>query len=161
MRNIVLKITRNSESSFSVCRKAGSGANLDFLSSWNTVNAERIDGGKSVKSGYLYIIARPDKWVCTSDCIFGLNDSNVFLSVNCEYVNHEYPTIYLLHYEFDWRKLQGQKQTELDVVWCSSSYLIDYTSGYEKYKSKLIGDIVKTVCKYEEKRKNRANPRHT
>lgn len=120
MRNIVLKITRNSESSFSVCRKAGEGANLDFLSSWNTVNAERIDGGKSVKSGYLYIIARPDKWVCTSDCIFGMNDSNVFLSVNCEYVNHEYPTIYLLHYEFDWRKLQ--EQTELDVVWCSSSY---------------------------------------
>ena len=130
MRNIVLKITRNSESSFSVCRK---GANLDFLSSWNTVNAERIDGGKSVKSGYLYIIARPDKWVCTSDCIFGMNDSNVFLSVNCEYVNHEYPTIYLLHYEFDWRKLQGQKQTELDV---------------------------KTICKYERKRKNRTSPGH-
>lgn len=151
MSNIVLKITRNSESSFSVCQKAGSGANLDFLSSWNTINAERIDGGKSVKSGYLYIIARPDKWICTSDYIFDLNDSNVFSSVNCEYVNQEYPTIYLLHYEFDWRKLQ--EQTELDVVWCSSSYLIDYTSGYEKYKSRLIGDIVKTICKYERKRK--------
>lgn len=148
MSNIVLKITRDGESSFSVCRKAGEGANLDFLSSWDTVNAERIDGGKSIKSGYLFIIARHDKWVCTSDCIFSLDD--FIFSIQGGSDDTKYPTTYLLHYEFDWEKLIGQ--TKLDVVWCSSTYLIDYTTGYQAYRSIVWKNIIEAINSYERKR---------
>lgn len=158
MSNIVFKITRNGESSFSVCRKAGEGANLDFLSSWDTVNAERIDGGKSIKSGYLFIIARHDKWVCTSDCIFNLDDNDFIFSIQDESANTKYPTAYLLHYEFDWEKLIGQ--TKLDVVWCSSTYLIDYSTGYQAYRSIVRKNIIEAINSYERKRKNRASTRH-
>lgn len=151
MSNIVLKITRDGESSFLVCRKAGEGANLDFLSSWDTVNAERIDGGKSIKSGYLFIITRHDKWVCTSDCIFSLDD--FIFSIQGGSDDTKYPTTYLLHYEFDWKKLIGQ--TKLDVVWCSSTYLIDYTTGYQAYRSNVWKNIIEAINSYERKRKNR------
>lgn len=134
MSNIVLKITREGESSFSVCRETDDNVDPN-LSAWYTIRAEIINGRKAVKSGYLHIIAGPDKWACTSDCIFNLNDDSFLFSVQDESANTDYPTAYLLHYEFDLEKLQ--EQTELDVVWCSSNYLIDYTTGYQAYRANV------------------------
>ena len=160
MSSIVLKITRDGESSFSACRLVGDNADPN-LSAWYTVRAEIINGKKAVKSGYLHIIAGPEEWVCTSGCIFNLNDNDFLFSVQDESANTDYPTAYLLHYEFDWEELTEQKQTKLDIVWCSSNYIIDYTGGYQAYRANVRKNIIEAICKYEEKRKNRANPRHT
>lgn len=80
MKNIILKITRNSELDFSACRFVG-----DDINSWkNTIKVRVISGGKAVKSGYLHIIARPDNWVCISNCIFNLDDSDFLFSIEDE-----------------------------------------------------------------------------
>lgn len=153
MKNIILKITRNSELDFSACRFVG-----DDINSWkNTINVRVISGGKAVKSGYLHIIARPDNWVCISNCIFNLDDSDFLFSIEDESAK-TYPTAYLLHYEFNRGKLQ--EQTKLDVVWCSSNYLIDYTTGYQAYRCNVRKNIIDAINGYERKRKSRASSRH-
>ena len=157
MSSIVLKITRDGESSFSACRLVGDNVDSN-LSAWYTVRAEIINGKKAVKSGYLHIIAGPDDWVCTSGCIFNLNDNDFLFSVQDESANTDYPTAYLLYYEFDWEKLQ--EQTELDVVWCSSNYLIDYTTGYQAYRANVRKNIIEAINSYERKRQNRTSTRH-
>lgn len=155
-------MTRDGESEFSACQLFNDSINPDTLSSWisnwETVRAEIINGGKAIKSGYLHIIASHDKWVCTSDCIFNLNDDGFLFSIQDESANTDYPTNYLLHYEFDWEKLQ--EPTKLDVVWCSSNYLIDYTTGYQAYRAIVRNNIIKAINEYERRRKSRTSPGH-
>ena len=92
--------------------------------------------------------------------VFNLNDNDFLFSVQDESANTDYPTAYLLHYEFDWEELTEQKQTKLDIVWCSSNYIIDYTSGYQAYRANVRKNIIEAICKYERKRKNRTSPRY-
>lgn len=158
MKNTILKITRDSESEFSACRLLDENINPDYYTSWDTVRVEMIGSGKAIKSGYLHIIASHDKWACNSDCIFNLNDDGFLFSIQDESTYPNYPTNYLLHYEFDWKKLQ--ELTKLDVVWCSSNYLIDYTTGYQAYRALVRNNIINAINWYERKRKNKVGQRH-
>lgn len=158
MKKTILKITRDGESEFSARQLFSDSINSDVLSSWvsnwETIRVDIINGGKAIKSGYLHIIASHDKWVC-SDCIFNLNDDSFLFSVLDEAANVNFPTNYLLHYEFDWRKLQ--EPTKLDVVWCSSTYLIDYTTGYQAYRVIVRNNIINAIKEYERKRQSRTS----
>ena len=53
-----------------------------------------------------------------------------------------------------------QEQTKLDVVWCSSNYLIDYTTGYQAYRVNVRKNIIDAINGYERLRKSRASSRH-
>ena len=66
-------------------------------------------------------------------------------------------TWYLLYYYF---KIGGPDTVTLDIVWCSSNYIIDYTSGYQAYRANVRKNIIEAICKYERKRKNRTSPRY-
>lgn len=158
MRNTILKIIRNSESEFSAYRLLDKNINPDRYTSWDSIRVEMIGGGKAIKSGYFHIIAGLDKWVCYSDCIFNLDDSDFLFSIEDESANASYPTNYLLHYEFDWEKLH--EHTKLDVVWCSHNYLKSGLIDYQAYRVNVRKNIIDAINKYERLRKNRACSRH-
>lgn len=158
MKNVILKITRNSESEFSVYRLLDKNINPDYYTSWDSIRAEMINSGKAIKSGYFHVVAGLDEWVCYSDCIFNLDDSDFLFSIEDESANENYPTAYLLHYEYNREKLR--EQTKLEVVWCSSNYLIDYTTGYQAYRCNVRKNIIDAINGYERKRKSRASSRH-